>query len=734
MSLIQSIADSVAALLPKSSLVTLRDAGLETKSTWYPETAVTRYDLSGPVITPTQTRVDYAAIDALGSSIVMACVNSVTRCFPESRLRVMRRDRDGGSVEVPNHPIGNLLARPNEFMTAYEVWQATLADYNITGNAYWWKIRGRSGGGVRELYPVPARLMRAVWPKNGSEYISWYEMWTPNGWKRVEAEDVVHFRNGLDDRPGMDCRYGRSPLDSVRREIFVDEEAGNYSATVLRNVGVVGAVFTPKEPTPMGEEDKAAFRAAYSQAYGGDNRGKPMIFEIPMDVQKIAFSAEDMDMDSLRAVCEERISALLNVPAIVAGLGAGLDRSTYSNMEEAYRQLWEANIIPTQRAMTERLDVSLLTDFGAGVGLFTDFDRSQVTALGESRDNIELRAREAFKASAITRNEVRERLGYPADPGGEVYYDGTVYGVRDAVETAQPVALRAVAGMALPPVRPLALAAKADDTPDMPRPTGKPIDWTDDDLDALAEISEDDIAEAQDAWKRHAPRAYRDLLDATEPKADDALESKRNAPPAYRWNAGAQRFVNGRGKFVPLEAVRGAVEETLDGIRGDMRALGAGLESGSVSIPEFQLGMQKLVKQAHLSALAAARGGWDRLTPADYAKVGPTLRDEYKHLNRAVSAVASGDRSVKSLLGNLDMWAADAGDTFDNATHAMRAEVGHKWERWVLGAAEHCEGCIEQAGRGVVRYGSLPAKGSQPCGSRCHCRKQTARRRKELEA
>jgi HK97 family phage portal protein len=733
MSLLQSIASSVAALLPKSELVTLGDAGLQTKSTWYPESSVTRYDLSGPIITPAATRVDYAALDAMGSSIVMACVNSVTRCFPESRIRVMRRERDGGSEEAVGHPLGELLRRPNEYMTAYEVWQATLTNYNVHGNAYWWKVRGRSGGAPRELYPVPARLMRAVWPKNGSEFVSYYEMWTPNGWRRVETEDVVHFRNGLDDSPGADCRYGLSPLRSVRREIYVDEEAGNYSATVLRNVGVVGAVFTPKEPVAMSADDKAAFRAAYAAAYGGDNRGKPMIFEVPMDVQKIAFSAEEMDMDSLRVICEERISALLNVPAIVAGLGAGLDRSTYSNMEEAYRQLWEANIIPTQRAMTERLDVGMLPDFGSSDSLFTDFDRSQVTALGESRDVLEQRAREAFKANAITRNEVRERLGYPADPGGEVYFDGTVFGVQDVPEpVAQPVALRAVAGLASPP-RQLALAAKAEETPDDPRPTGKPLEWTDDDLDALADVTEEDIEAAQAAWKRNAPPAYRDLLDAPAPKGEGEPDTKRDAAPRYRWNTGAQRYVNARGKFVPLEAVRAAVDETLAGVERDMRELGEGLAAGSVSVAEFQIGMQQRIKQAHLFALAAARGGWDRLTPTDYAKVGPTLREEYKHLNRAMSAVASGDRSVKSLLGSLDMWAADASDTFDNATHAMRAEVGHKWERWVLGAAEHCEGCIEQAGRGVVKYGALPPKGSQPCGSRCHCRKLTGRRRKDLE-
>lgn len=47
-------------------------------------------------------------------------------------------------------------------------------------------------------------------------------------------------------------------------------------------------------------------------------------------------------------------------------------------------------------------------------------------------------------------------------------------------------------------------------------PLGKPLDLTDEDLAALSEVSPADIAEAQSAFRRHAPADARDLLDATE--------------------------------------------------------------------------------------------------------------------------------------------------------------------------------------------------------------------------
>lgn len=50
----------------------------------------------------------------------------------------------------------------------------------------------------------------------------------------------------------------------------------------------------------------------------------------------------------------------------------------------------------------------------------------------------------------------------------------------------------------------------------MPRPDLTPLDWSDADQGALAEVSPQDIEEAKAAWKRDARPEARDLLDATE--------------------------------------------------------------------------------------------------------------------------------------------------------------------------------------------------------------------------
>ncbi len=54
----------------------------------------------------------------------------------------------------------------------------------------------------------------------------------------------------------------------------------------------------------------------------------------------------------------------------------------------------------------------------------------------------------------------------------------------------------------------------------MPKPDLKPLDWTDDDLDGLVEVSPMDAEEAHAAWRRDAPPEARDLLDATEQEGE----------------------------------------------------------------------------------------------------------------------------------------------------------------------------------------------------------------------
>ncbi len=124
-------------------------------------------------------------------------------------------------------------------------------------------------------------------------------------------------------------------------------------------------------------------------------------------------------MSVLHRIPEERISAVLGVPAIVAGLGAGLDRSTYSNSREMAEWFTERKLIPQWRSDAAKLNVSLLPDFTSNRLFFVEFDITNVRALQEDMDAKYTRLQLAVGKPWMTINEARSEIGMDAVDGGD---------------------------------------------------------------------------------------------------------------------------------------------------------------------------------------------------------------------------------------------------------------------------------------------------------------------------
>jgi len=172
--------------------------------------------------------------DGRGSAIIMGVVAWLCRTFPEAELTVGAPDEGGDRKIVQRHPMVRLIATPNPYYSGILLWMATLADWVLTGNAYWIKVRNGVGAPV-QLYWAPARLIEPRWPSDGTVYVSHYE-YRPFGQPiALRPEDVVHFRYGIDP---MNVRKGVSLVATLLREIFTDDEAANYTAAILKNLGV----------------------------------------------------------------------------------------------------------------------------------------------------------------------------------------------------------------------------------------------------------------------------------------------------------------------------------------------------------------------------------------------------------------------------------------------------------------------------------------------------------------
>ncbi len=369
-----------------------------------------------------RTKFDYAKEVGTGidSSVVTAPVQWIQRAITEARLRVVRR-KDDEIEEVVNHDLVALIDTPNPGYSGLDLWSATVFSYLTAGNAYWLKIRNGSGK-VTELWYVPHWRMTPKWPENGMEFISHYEYnhgaGTPS---KVPPEDVVHFRAGIDPR---NTRLGLSPIHGAIREIFVDLEASNFVASLLRNQGVPGLVISPDGDVQVSPDDTKAVKKWFKEAFGGDRLGETLVMSSKTKVEQYGFNPQQMDLSVVRDVAEERVCACLGIPAAIVGFGAGLQSTKVgATMNEMRKLAWINGIIPIHRSFADTLQRSLMPDFmrSSANNEVVEFDTSQVTALEEDMNERATRWNTLIAGGWAMISEGRRAMGLDVDDSHDVF-------------------------------------------------------------------------------------------------------------------------------------------------------------------------------------------------------------------------------------------------------------------------------------------------------------------------
>jgi HK97 family phage portal protein len=376
-----------------------------------------------------------AAGEPLDNSIVAATVGWVGRTMPEAPIRVVQ-ETPKGEEPVLAHPLTMKLRRPNPFDSGSLLWSQVMLSYILDGNAYLIKER-TLGGDVLNLWYVPHWTMEPRWPANGSIFIDHYDYRVDGHTEPMRVEDVVHLRNGKDPR---NTRKGLSQIKSVIREIASDNVAIQYSYAMMSNYGTPSAIISPLGPDQTLEPElAAAIKQDWKEKTTGSRRGEAMVSLGAIKVDIPTFSPQQMNVRDSQLTPEERISAVIGIPAIVVGLGAGLVRSTFANYEQSREAAYQSYLIPTQRTIGEQLTIQLLPDFSDDPAERVDFDYSKVRALSEDQTVIASRAKDLFAAGIIDRARALTMVGDEPRPVDEGVYFLPRGGSFSGGEIAEPV-------------------------------------------------------------------------------------------------------------------------------------------------------------------------------------------------------------------------------------------------------------------------------------------------------
>lgn len=195
----------------------------------------------------------------------------------------------------------------------------------------------------------------------------------------------------------------------------------------------------------------------------------------------------------------------------------------------------------------------------------------------------------------------------------------------------------------------------------------------------------------------------------------------------FGWNETAGRYVDLQtGRFVPFIEVRDALESMMQSARDTMHDLTQQLIDQQISLADWQASMMSEIRLAHTAAGAAANGGWAQMSQADWGATGQLVREQYDFLRNFAGEIADGTQLLDGrALVRADMYGEAARGSFETMqTRYQLINNGMEEEIRILGEADHCDGCLEQAALGWQPIGTLDEIGEEECLTKCHCTKK----------
>lgn len=290
---------------------------------------------------------------------------------------VVYRKASGGPVKEPReHPLLDLLRRPNPDQGGRLFFEAAVSDFLLAGNVYIYR-NGIGKQAPKELYtlrPDRVKVLMGRFP----ELIGGYRYEVGGEKKDFGREEVLHVKefNPTDDF------YGLSRLIVASKRIDIANWSAEWNLKMLQNemrpsfAMIFDRLLDPKQRKRLEEELKQKYQ-------GAENARMPLIVEGGAGgakVQTLSLSPVDADWQggekaNLRATCV--------IFGVASELMGDSENKTYSNVQEARQALYMETVLPIMDVFRDEFNNWLTPLFGDRFLL--DYDRDAIDALQENR-------------------------------------------------------------------------------------------------------------------------------------------------------------------------------------------------------------------------------------------------------------------------------------------------------------------------------------------------------------
>ncbi len=325
--------------------------------------------------------------------------------------------------EIVDHPVLDLLDRPNATHSFSNLMALADVYLELTGSAFIYKARNQFGI-VRELWLLESQYVTLE--VNDAGIIEAYVYKRADEEHRYSPSDIVHiqFADPLNPYGGL----GRSPLRAVwQRSQLLRQEQSSWQA-ILTNMSFPSAlIFPPAEADGTGTftpDQATRLSRQISERFRFGNQGGPWVLQDRIDYQPISTPPKDQSALTMYGQIKQTICAAYGVPvSLIDGSYSSGDADT------AKRAFQETSLQPRLDLLLDALTHQLVRQEAETVAemLREPLSSSRrlflcVEDVVQPDRNFELQKQAStgtlFAGNLITQNEGRAELGLPPIEGG----------------------------------------------------------------------------------------------------------------------------------------------------------------------------------------------------------------------------------------------------------------------------------------------------------------------------
>lgn len=334
--------------------------------------------------------------------IAQACAGIPWLLYQRSRRQV---------TELEDHPLLDLLHRPNPWQGQAEFIEAAVAFLMLAGNSYVEAVGPASRQAPpQELYTL--RPDRVTILPDAKNMVGGYRYTAGSAKQDFKAESVLHLKLFAP----TDDWYGLAPLAVAARIVDQHNASNVWNTSLLQNGAQPPGALVAEEK--LSDEEYDRLKKVIEERHSGPrNAGRPLLLEGGLDWKQMGLSPTDMAWLEGKKLTAREIAIVFGVPPELLGDSAN---KTYANYQEARRSFYTETVLPLMDRLRDKLNAWMVPAFGDN--LYLDYDRDEIEALQEDRARVWTRVNSSFKAGWLRVNEARAAAGYDEDPEfGDLY-------------------------------------------------------------------------------------------------------------------------------------------------------------------------------------------------------------------------------------------------------------------------------------------------------------------------